>query len=50
MAMMTMQYKLVDELYIKTGVSAEDLDYNVQRLNLEKDDPEYIKMLKDYNE
>lgn len=47
--MMQMQYKLVDKFYLKTGVDADILNYNADRLSLDKD-PEYEKMLKDYNE
>lgn len=47
--MMTMQYKLIDKFWIETRVDSEHLQFNADRLNM-TEDPEYEKMLKEYNE
>ena len=41
-------YKLVDNLFLRTGVEQVDLDFSTLRLEMDKDD-EYIAMMKEYN-
>ena len=42
-------YKLVDNLFLKTGVEQSDLDFSTLKLKMDQD-PEYAAMMKEYNE
>ena len=42
-------YKLVDNLFLRTGVEQADLDFSTLRLEMDKD-AEYIAMMKEYNQ
>lgn len=42
-------YKLVDNLFLRTGVEQSDLDYSTLRLEMDKDS-EYAAMMKEYND
>lgn len=42
-------YKLIDNLFLRTGVEQSDLDYSTLKLEMDKD-PDYAAMMKEYNQ